>query len=428
MAHVFETFRWLEGRTTPGETRNVVLGVEKLYPREMTRELLHIKGHLDTMLAMMEEGVVEIDQDHRILYANPAACRLIGGDDHQLFGKALSTFFDARERRRAVPRQRPVRHGRRRPPPRCRSSTATARCASPSRRSLDAEQLLRGAGHPQRRHRPGAPRALAARPDGGDRPARPGRALPARRRRDDPRGEPRLRQDPAPARGPRRHRHLAARLPRRHGTRAGVAAARRSPTRPAGETRNVEFTTAVFPERVVLTTSATVVDTAEGGRDPAADRGRHREGRHGARPAAGERGAREGQPRQEHVPLDGLPRTAHAALGGARLPLADPRGQDRPGPRAHPGGAAGRRQAGAPPAAPDRGASRPLADRVRAPLAAQGADRGGQARARGRRDVPRRPGPQEAVDRDRDPRRRCPTRWRTTTRSTRSSRTSCRTP
>ena len=34
----------------------------------------------------------------------------------------------------------------------------------------------------------------------------------------------------------------------------------------AGDTRNVEFTTAVFPERIVLTTSATVIDTAEGRR------------------------------------------------------------------------------------------------------------------------------------------------------------------
>jgi PAS domain S-box-containing protein len=76
MVNVFETFRWLERRATSRETRTVVLGVEKLFPREMTRELLHIKGHLDTMLDMMEEGVVEIDQDHRILYANPAACRL----------------------------------------------------------------------------------------------------------------------------------------------------------------------------------------------------------------------------------------------------------------------------------------------------------------------------------------------------------------
>jgi signal transduction histidine kinase/DNA-binding response OmpR family regulator len=93
MANIIETFAWLEARTDPGEKRSAVLGVDKLYPREMTRELLHIKGHLDTMLALMGEGVIEIDQDHRILYANPAACRLLGADDHRLFGKALHGFF-----------------------------------------------------------------------------------------------------------------------------------------------------------------------------------------------------------------------------------------------------------------------------------------------------------------------------------------------
>jgi len=92
-AHILDTFRWIETRTGPEEKRNVVLGVEKLYPREMTRELLHIKGHLDTMLSLMGEGVIEIDQDHRILYANPAACRLLGSVDHRLFGKSLPGFF-----------------------------------------------------------------------------------------------------------------------------------------------------------------------------------------------------------------------------------------------------------------------------------------------------------------------------------------------
>ena len=217
-------------------------------------------------------------------------------------------------------------------------------------------------------------------------------------------------------------------LPRRDGARDRSRCCPGSPTRPAARPRSRRVHDAGLPRAGRAHHLDDGHRHRRGQARAPADRGRDREGRHGARPAAGERGAREGQPRQEHLPLDGLPRTAHAALGGARLPLAHPGGQDRPGPRAHPGCAAGRRQAGAPPPAPDRGASRPLADRVRAPLAAQGADRGGQARARGRRDVPRRPGPQEALDRGRDPRRRCPTRWRTTTRSTRSSRTSCRTP
>jgi CheY-like chemotaxis protein len=93
MANILETFAWLEGRSDPGEKRSAVLGVDNLYPREMTRELLHIKGHLDTMLALMGEGVIEIDQDHRILYANPAACRVLDEADHRLFGKSLPGFF-----------------------------------------------------------------------------------------------------------------------------------------------------------------------------------------------------------------------------------------------------------------------------------------------------------------------------------------------
>jgi len=124
MAHVYETFRWLESRATPRETRNVVLGVEKLYPREMTRELLHIKGHLDTMLAMMEEGVVEIDQDHRVLYANPAACRLIGGADHQLFASRCRPSSTRGKRSNGTSAASPATP--RRQCPRCRSSTTTA--------------------------------------------------------------------------------------------------------------------------------------------------------------------------------------------------------------------------------------------------------------------------------------------------------------
>jgi signal transduction histidine kinase/DNA-binding response OmpR family regulator len=94
---ILETFRWLEERTDPAEKRNTILGAEKLFPREMTRELLHIKNHLDTMLSMMDEGVVEIDQDHRILFANPAACRFLASEDHRLFGKDLPAFFQRRE-------------------------------------------------------------------------------------------------------------------------------------------------------------------------------------------------------------------------------------------------------------------------------------------------------------------------------------------
>jgi len=93
-ANVLAAFRWLEARSDPAQRREEVLGVEKLYPREMTRELLHMKGHLDTMLAMMVEGVVETDGDRRVLYANPAACRLLGAEERALFGRPFPELFD----------------------------------------------------------------------------------------------------------------------------------------------------------------------------------------------------------------------------------------------------------------------------------------------------------------------------------------------
>ena len=192
MAHVLETFRWLEGRATPEETRNVVLGVEKLYPREMTRELLHIKGHLDTMLA--HDGERAWSRSTRTTGSStptppPAACSRATTTGSSA---SRSPASSRTRRHRGIPRRRPLRPeaaaaaaADRARPPRC--------CASPSRRCVDAEQLLRRARHPRGHHRAGAPRALAARADGGDRPERAGRALPARRRREDPRGEPGLR-------------------------------------------------------------------------------------------------------------------------------------------------------------------------------------------------------------------------------------------
>ncbi len=94
MAHVLETFAWLERRSGPAERRETILGIEKLFPREMTRELLHMKGHLDTMLAMMAEGMLETDADDRILFANPAACALLGAEDRHLFGRTLPDVLD----------------------------------------------------------------------------------------------------------------------------------------------------------------------------------------------------------------------------------------------------------------------------------------------------------------------------------------------
>jgi len=263
MVNVFETFRWLEGRATAGETRDVVLGVEKLFPREMTRELLHIKGHLDTMLAMMEEGVVEIDQDHRILYANPAACRLIGGGDHQLFGKGLSSFFDTKDSLEryfgsvpcgatatAPPLQ--VEHGH-------RVLRITFSKLLDQSNYCGALVILNDVTEQVRRER-----SLLELMEAIVRHAPVGLCLLDA-------SEAILAANPAFGRilrQPEGRATLGTPL-RNYLTGSGLAQESLLPPLAdagAGETRNIEFTTAVFPERIVLTTSATVIDTAEGRR------------------------------------------------------------------------------------------------------------------------------------------------------------------
>jgi PAS domain S-box-containing protein len=92
--HIKETLQWLEKRATADVKREEVLGVDNLFPREMTKELLLVKQHFDTMFHLMQEGVIEIDEDHRILFANPAAQRLLCQGDHHLFGKTVQDLFN----------------------------------------------------------------------------------------------------------------------------------------------------------------------------------------------------------------------------------------------------------------------------------------------------------------------------------------------
>ncbi len=263
MKHVFDTFRWLEARASARERRSVVLGVEKLYPREMTRELLHMKGHLDTMLAMMQEGVVEVDQDHRILFANPAACRLLGVDDHRLFGKGLAGFFSENARLEEYLGSVPCDGESRTPAVLIEHGHRTLRLNFT--RLLDkanycgALVILEDVSAQVRRERSllelteaivqNAPVGLCLLDADGTILA----SNPAFTRiLHLPEGRVTI--------GTPLGVYLAG---------TGLAAESLLPSlaeAEPGAMRTVEFTTAVFPERVVLTTSTTVLDTAEGRR------------------------------------------------------------------------------------------------------------------------------------------------------------------
>lgn len=62
---------------------------EKLdeYEHSTLAQVLFEKRRIDTLIRIMSEGIVGMDENKRILFANPVACRLLGVDEAQLLGR-----------------------------------------------------------------------------------------------------------------------------------------------------------------------------------------------------------------------------------------------------------------------------------------------------------------------------------------------------
>ena len=72
-------------------------GGKTLYPREVTQELLSIKRHSELILNRMDEGIIEVNADDRMVYVNPAAGRIIGLPEEKLLGREFASIFSARD-------------------------------------------------------------------------------------------------------------------------------------------------------------------------------------------------------------------------------------------------------------------------------------------------------------------------------------------
>lgn len=72
---------------------NSIRGLEGLFPREVTRELLISKKHRDVILAKMTEGVVELNHEGRIVMANGMAVNLFGLSEARILGSPLHQFL-----------------------------------------------------------------------------------------------------------------------------------------------------------------------------------------------------------------------------------------------------------------------------------------------------------------------------------------------
>jgi PAS domain S-box-containing protein len=85
------------GKPRKDKQAHGVMGIESIFPRQMTVELLEKYHHLQMMLDSISEGIVEIYRE-QIVYVNPAAVTILGKQQDQLLAAYPSTLFDESER------------------------------------------------------------------------------------------------------------------------------------------------------------------------------------------------------------------------------------------------------------------------------------------------------------------------------------------
>ncbi len=81
-------------------TGDDVLGLEGVAPRGITRELLSVKSHYEVMLDHLKEGVFEVNDSGRILFANAAALALVDRPANELLGHHFGGLFTGENQQR----------------------------------------------------------------------------------------------------------------------------------------------------------------------------------------------------------------------------------------------------------------------------------------------------------------------------------------
>lgn len=75
-----------------------VIGLEDIYQREITRELLSSRRHFEAILRNVSEGIIELNLEDKIIYANDAAIALLGVSEEKLLGLNFSALFEEDKR------------------------------------------------------------------------------------------------------------------------------------------------------------------------------------------------------------------------------------------------------------------------------------------------------------------------------------------
>jgi len=77
-----------------------ILGIKGVYPRAITEELLSVKRHFEVILEKMSEGILEINIEGRIVYANRTALALIDIPEEKYMGAHFVDLFSGDDHQR----------------------------------------------------------------------------------------------------------------------------------------------------------------------------------------------------------------------------------------------------------------------------------------------------------------------------------------
>jgi len=73
-------------------------GLQGIYRRGITEELLSTQRHLETILNNISEGILELNFEGKIIFANNIALSLLGGSEEKLLGRRFIDLFEGTDR------------------------------------------------------------------------------------------------------------------------------------------------------------------------------------------------------------------------------------------------------------------------------------------------------------------------------------------
>jgi PAS domain S-box-containing protein len=90
--HVLAVLNKLDQVDSAALTKEII-GLEDIYERQVTKELVASKKHSDVILNNMSEGILELNENAKIIYVNPAAVSLIDIAEEDLLGTDFIDLF-----------------------------------------------------------------------------------------------------------------------------------------------------------------------------------------------------------------------------------------------------------------------------------------------------------------------------------------------